>query len=236
MLVIKKKILIITGIFMIIVLSLITALSISYGSVKVPEYNISVVIDAGHGGIDGGALGISGNVYESDINLEIAFKLQAYFKTAQIGVIMTRSDKNGLYGSTESGFKKRDMLKRKEIIEASGADMVISIHLNKYPTNSRKGAQVFFKQDCEKGITIANCIQKQLNTNINLNRSYSTLKGDYYILNCSNIPSVIVECGFISNAEEEQLLITADYQDKLAYNIFAGAIDYLTGITQTAAI
>lgn len=237
MFVIKKKILIITGILMIIVLSLITALSISYGSLKtVPKYAINVVIDAGHGGIDGGASGISKNIYESDINLDIAVKLKKYFETAKMGVIMTRKDKNGLYGSTQAGFKKRDMLKRKEIITASKTDIVISIHLNKYPTNSRKGAQVFFRQDSKQGILAAEKIQKQLNTNINLDRAYSALKGDYYILNCSDIPSVIVECGFISNKEEEQLLIISEYQDKIAYNIFAGIMSYIFETTKIAEV
>lgn len=226
MLIIKKKILIITGIFMIIVLSLVTALSISYGSSDtVPKYSFNVVIDAGHGGIDGGATGTQ-KITESDINLEIALMLKHYFLSSEIGVVMTRSDKNGLYGSKEAGFKKRDMLKRKEIINNSEADIVISIHLNKYPTTSRKGAQVFFKQSCETGTVIAQKIQNQLNANINLHRAYPPLKGDYYILNCSDIPSVIVECGFISNPEEERLLITPSYQDKIAYNIFAGVMSY----------
>jgi N-acetylmuramoyl-L-alanine amidase len=139
---------------------------------------------------------------------------------------MTRRDKNGLYGSKGEGFKKRDMLKRREIILASGADLVISIHLNKFLSTSRKGAQAFFREGSELGKLAAAKIQEQLNKNINLHRSFEALKGDYYLLNCSDIPSVIVECGFLSNPEEEKLLATAEYQDKLAYIIFAGAISY----------
>lgn len=229
MLVIKKKILIITSIFMIIVLSLITALSISFSSSKtIPRYPVYIVIDAGHGGIDKGAEGFSKKVYESDINLDIALKLQIYLEKAEIGVVMTRKDKNGLYGSKEEGFKKRDMLKRREIILSSDAELVVSIHLNKYPTSSRKGAQVFYKQSSEMGMLAAKKIQQQLNTNINLDRAYPILKGDYYILNCSDIPSVIAECGFVSNPEEEQLLTTSEHQDKIAYNLFAGIMSYLS--------
>ncbi len=236
MLMIKKKILITASIFMIIILSLITALSISAGASRtIPKRALNVVIDAGHGGIDGGALGYSKKAYESDINLYIALKLQKYLITADIGVIMTRSDKNGLYGSKSEGFKKRDMLKRKEIIENSGADLVVSIHLNKYPTLSRKGAQAFFKQSCERGELAAKKIQNQLNKNINLHRAYQALKGDYYILNCSDIPSVIAECGFISNPEEEQLLISDEYQDKLAYNIFSGIMSYFYEMSAISA-
>lgn len=232
MLVIRKKILIIMSIFMIILLSLVTALSISYSSSGSPKYPLNVVIDAGHGGIDGGAVGYSGKTCESDINLCIALYLENYFKAAEIGVVMTRKDKNGLYGSKEEGFKKRDMLKRKEIIENSGADLVISIHLNKYPTTSRKGAQAFFREDSEYGKLAANKIQEQLNKNINLHRAFEALKGDYYLLNCSGIPSVIVECGFLSNPEEEKLLALGEYQDKLAYNIFAGAISYFNFVSK----
>jgi N-acetylmuramoyl-L-alanine amidase len=232
MLVIKKKILILTSILMIIILSLLTAFTISSGASKIiPKKEINIVIDAGHGGIDRGAVSYSKKNYESDINLEIALKLKKQFETADIGVIMTRSDKNGLYGSKTEGFKKRDMLKRKEIIANSGADLVISIHLNKYPTLSRKGAQTFFKPSCELGTLAAKKIQEQLNKEINLDRAYPSLKGDYYILNCSDIPSVICECGFISNPEEEQLLINPQYQDKIAYNIFSGIISYFYEIS-----
>lgn len=211
---------------MIILLSLIAAFSISYSSSSTPRYPVSVVIDAGHGGIDGGAVGYSGKTCESDITLSIALCLEKYFQAAEIGVVMTRRDKNGLYGNKGEGFKKRDMFKRKEIILASGADLVISIHLNKFPSTSRKGAQAFFREESELGKLAAFKIQEQLNKNINLHRAYEALRGDYYLLSCSEIPSVIVECGFLSNPEEEMLLTTPEYQDKLAYNIFAGAVSY----------
>lgn len=236
MLVIKKKALIIASIFLIILLSCIAALSISYSSGTIPAYALRVVIDAGHGGIDHGTVGYSKKVYESDINLEIALKLQKYFLASDIGVIMTRTDKNGLYGNMSSGFKKRDMLKRREIINNSNADLVISIHLNKYPLSSRKGAQTFFREDCFLGTMAAKKIQQQFNASINTHRAYSALKGDYYILNCSKIPSVIAECGFLSNPEEEQLLITEEYQDKIAYNIFAGSILYFNEVSKLSGL
>lgn len=237
MIVVKKNILILTGIFMVIVLSLVAALSIAESSYNSkPKSLITVVIDAGHGGVDGGALGYTDGVRESDLNLEIALKLKKYFLTSDIGVVMTRSDKNGLYGSATDGFKKRDMLKRKEIITETQPDLVISIHLNKYSTHSRRGAQVFFKNTSEEGILAANRIQTELNRNINTWREYEALKGDYYILNCTDFPSVIVECGFISNPEEAKLLTTAEYQDKLAYNIFAGTVSYFTESTKLAGI
>lgn len=234
--VIRKKIIIISSIILIIILSFVTAFSISYSyNIDSPVYPINVVIDAGHGGIDHGSVGYSKKIYESDINLAIAYKLKSFFEKANIGVIMTRKDKNGLYGSNSSGFKQRDMQKRKEIIDNSNGDLVISIHLNKYTSSNRKGAQTFFKQGCRFGELAAKKIQDKFNENINA-RSFSALKGDYYILNCSDIPSVIVECGFLSNPEEEQLLITEEHQDKLAYNIFAGCMAYFFEMSDLAEL
>lgn len=232
MIILRKKLILIISIFLIIILSFVTALSVvSSSGGEIPAYPINVVIDAGHGGIDHGTAGCSKKVYESDINLAIAYKLKSYFEKANIGVIMTRKDKNGLYGSSIAGFKKRDMLKRKEIITSSGADLVISIHLNKYVLPSRRGAQVFFRQDCPLGTLAAKKIQEKFNKSINTERELSALKGDYYILNCSEIPSVIAECGFLSCPEEEELLIDEQYQDKIAYNIFAGCIAYFGEIS-----
>lgn len=235
MLVVKKKILVLTSIFMIIVISIVTAFTISGASKTVPKKEYVVVIDAGHGGIDGGALGYSKKVYEREINLEIAKKLQSYLQAADIGTVMTRTDNNGLYGDKSPGFKKRDMLKRKEIIINSNADLVVSIHLNNYSSLTRKGAQTFFDPSSERGTLAAKKIQEQFNETINLHRAYKALKGDYYILNCSKIPSVIAECGFISNPEEEQLLITPRYQDKIAYAIFSGIMSYLYEVSMSTA-
>ena len=226
MIVIRKKMIIIVSIFMIIVLSLVTALSISDSASGVPKPRYTVVVDAGHGGIDAGASGVKLQARESDINLELAKKLKKYLEQSAIGVVMTRDGKGGLYGSDGAGFKMRDMKKRKEIINASEADLVVSIHLNKYPTSSRRGAQVFFDAESEEGRVLADCIQKQFNTGINT-RAFEPLKGEYYILKCSPLTSVIAECGFLSNPEEEALLVTDAYQDKVAYNLFAGIMAYL---------
>lgn len=232
MIVIKKKILVSTGIFMVIVLSLVIALSISLSSNGAPKYAINVVIDAGHGGVDSGTVGYSGTTKESDLNLEIAIKLGRYLDSSGIGVIYTRTDKGGLYGSEGQGFKRRDMLRRKEIINSSNADLVISVHMNAFPTHSRRGAQCFFNSSSEDGKLASSKIQQQFNTSINTRRAFEALKGDYYILNCSEIPSVIAECGFISNPEEETLLKTSEYQDKIAYSIYAGIIAYFDEITK----
>ena len=103
-----------------------------------------VVIDAGHGGIDGGVTGRNSKVAESEINLAIALKLQKLFENAAIKTVLTRKNAGGLYGLATKGYKRRDMQKRAEIIKNSGADLFISIHQNFYSDSSRRGAQVFF--------------------------------------------------------------------------------------------
>ncbi|MDE6667253.1 MAG: N-acetylmuramoyl-L-alanine amidase [Clostridia bacterium] len=185
-----------------------------------------IVIDAGHGGIDAGVHGVETGAKESDVNLAIAKKLKGYFSGAGFKVVLTRSDNGGLYGLSTKGFKMRDMKKRKQIIEDSNADMVISIHQNSCPVPSRRGGTVFFDKDSECGKTLANLIQSSLNGMEECVKKSSALAGDYYMLKCTKNPSVIVECGFMTNPEDDKLLSTDVYRDKLAYAIFKGAVNY----------
>lgn len=185
-----------------------------------------IVIDAGHGGIDAGVRGISTDTKESDINLAISKYLRGYFSDAGFTVIMTRKTQGGLYGVSTKGFKMRDMKKRKEIIEESNADMVISVHQNFCPIPSRRGGTVFYDKDSESGKTLAASIQKSLNDMKERVKQNSPLVGDYYMLKCTQSPSVIVECGFLSNTEDEKLLVSESYQKSIAYAIFKGAVSY----------
>lgn len=185
-----------------------------------------IVIDAGHGGIDAGVSGVNTNVKESDINLAIAKQLKSYFSEAGFTVIMTRNTNGGLYGLPTSGFKKRDMQKRKQIIDECAADMVISIHQNSCPLESRRGSQIFFNPESECGKELAVCIQQSLNGMEECVRKSSALAGDYFMLKCTKNPSVIVECGFLTNTEDEKLLSTTTYQKSVAYAIFKGAVSY----------
>ena len=185
-----------------------------------------IVIDAGHGGIDGGVQGVTTSIKESDINLAIAKQLKGYFADAGFSVVMTRKTNAGLYGSSAKGFKMRDMKKRKKIIEDCNADMVISIHQNFCPIPSRRGGTVFFDKNSESGKALADSIQNSLNSMDECVKQSQALVGDYYMLKCTDSPSVIVECGFLSNAQDELLLTTPDYQKKIAYAIFKGAVFY----------
>jgi len=187
-----------------------------------------IVIDAGHGGIDAGVYGVETGAKESDINLAIAKKLKGYFSGAGFKVVMTRTDNGGLYGLATKGFKMRDMKKRKQIIEDCKADMVISVHQNSCPIPSRRGGTVFFDKTSECGKALADSIQKSLNNMEECVKENAALAGDYYMLKCTESPSVIVECGFMTNAEDDKLLNSDDYRDKLAYAIFKGAVGYFS--------
>ena len=189
---------------------------------------LTVVIDAGHGGIDGGVVGVNSGVKESDINLDLSRRLELCFQEAGFAVVQTRQTEAGLYGSTASGYKKRDMQKRSEIIHQSNPVLVISVHQNFFSVSSRRGAQVFFREDNPRSKTLACLIQASLNDMEECVRKSEPLKGDYYILNCNDFPAVIVECGFLSNAEDEKLLLNDEYRDKLAAAITAGALTFLS--------
>lgn len=194
-------------------------------SVSSPNNKMTIVIDAGHGGIDGGSKGINTEITEKELNLEYAFVLKDLFESSGINVVMTRTNDNGLYDIFSSNKKKDDMIKRKQIIEKSGAELVISIHMNSFPLKSCRGAQVFYKDGDENSFRLASSIQDCFVSSIEKARKNAD-KGDYYILNCSNITSVIVECGFLSNPEEESLLLTESHKQKICYAIFCGILNY----------
>lgn len=191
------------------------------------KFFYTVVIDAGHGGIDNGVIGDALGSIESQLNLKMAYTLKSVYENAGFKVVLTRTDENGLYGDTSPGFKLRDLQKRAQIVNSSNADMLISIHMNKYSQKSRRGAQVFYKANDKTSNFLAEKIQLRLNLMKESPRISNALKGDYYILNYSKIPSVIVECGFLSNADDEKLLTTNEYQQKLALEIFKGSLEYL---------
>ncbi|MBO5327931.1 MAG: N-acetylmuramoyl-L-alanine amidase [Clostridia bacterium] len=188
----------------------------------------TVVIDAGHGGIDAGVLGVESKVKESDINLKIARYLQEYFSEAGFLAVLTRKTEGGLYGIPTKGFKMRDMKARKKIIEESNANMVISIHQNACPLKSRRGGQAFYDKSSQSGKALAESVQKALNGMDECVKIGSALVGDYYMLKCTSAPSVLVECGFLSNEQDEKLLNSNEYKRAIAYAIFKGAIAFLT--------
>ena len=187
----------------------------------------TIVIDAGHGGVDAGVRGKISGEKESDINLSIAKHLKGYLSGAGFNAVMTRTTQGGLYGTSTKGFKMRDMKKRKQVIEESSADMVVSIHQNFCPLPSKRGSHVFFDKTSEAGKLLADSIQHSLNA-LNGADGNTSLAGDYYMLKCTQNPSVLVECGFLSNGEDEALLVSAEYQKALAYAIIKGAVAFFS--------
>ena len=192
-----------------------------------PAYKYTVVIDPGHGGIDGGVVGAGGD-RKSTRNLAMSKELAQFLTDAGFRVVLTREDENGLYDEDDVNKKRADMEKRKDIIVKTNPDFVISIHANKFPGDSRRGAQAFFDGMSNDGKELAENIQSGLNA-LNskyVGKEFSALKGDYFMLKCTRKPSVIVECGFLSNAEDEKLLSDAEYRKQLAFAIYSGIVGY----------
>ena len=191
-----------------------------------------IVIDAGHGSPDGGTTGYSGTM-EKDLNLLVAKSLGNMLMQSGAHVIYTREGDESIADSSSNTIreiKKNDMKKRKLIRDESGADMFVSIHMNYFSETKYKGAQVFYNKILDENKILADLIQTEIkNIADNSNaRSPKISKNDIYILNGSKIPSVLVECGFISNPGEEKKLLTKAYRDKIAYSIYSGILKYYT--------
>ena len=188
-----------------------------------PKPQYTIVIDAGHGGRDGGAVGSSG-VTESELNLEFSLKLKEICEDYGFKVVLTRKDMNGLYSIFAHNKKKSEMKKRQEIIEKAKPDVVVSIHMNSFSSSS-SGAQCFYANGNESGQALATSVQQALSTEIE--HTGSTAKvGDFYVLNCTDYASVLVECGFLSNPEEEQKLCDEEYQSNFCRTLLYGILDY----------
>ncbi len=196
-----------------------------------PKATFTIVVDAGHGGVDGGSVGKTTGVVESDLNLIYAKILKAKLIDYGFRVVMTREGRAGLYDESAPNLKRSDMKKRKEIIEKSNADLVLSIHMNSLPISKASGGQVFFDAGNEGGEKLATSIQSQLKLNLK-NTTKQAKSGDYYIVRCTPIPACIIECGFLSNETEEKLLQQKSYQEDFCYAVVCGVIDYL-GVEQT---
>ena len=222
-----------------VILSLVLLFSFSnliytdaMNSYRLPIKNKIIIIDPGHGGIDPGAVSRAG-VTEDDINLQIALKLRKLIEQSGGVALMIREDDSGLYsdGKTRIRDKKNEDLRtRHEMINSSKADIFISVHLNSFPQSQYYGAQSFYNKGDEEGKKIAELIQNELievikNQNIRKAKSIDTV----YILKNKKLPGALVECGFLSNSQEEKLLQEDKYQEKIAWSIFMGIMRYFEG-------
>ena len=192
-------------------------------SEKVEKGTKTVVLDAGHGSEDPGKIGIN-NVLEKDVNLKISKKVQKRLIEQGIHVVMTREDDDGFYNESESNKKIADMKKRVALINETKPDIAVSIHQNSYHEESIKGAQVFYYTHSKEGERAATVMREALDIN---NKRQAKENSTYYMLKRTEVPTIIVECGFLSNVEEAEKLKNEEYQDKVAEAICAGIIKWL---------
>lgn len=190
-----------------------------------------IVLDAGHGGSDPGKVGCN-DVLEKDINLAIVYKLKTLFENKGFEVVLTRTDNKPLASESSKNMKIEDMRNRVALITETMPIMTISIHQNSFPDASISGPQVFFYDQSPEGEAIAATLQDTLNTIMDPPKPrMSKSNNDYYILKKTPTPTVIVECGFLSNEKEAADLTTEAYQEKLARAIYTGVCDYLSNLS-----
>ncbi|QGU00814.1 N-acetylmuramoyl-L-alanine amidase [Candidatus Syntrophocurvum alkaliphilum] len=187
--------------------------------------NKVIVVDAGHGGVDPGA--IRGNIVEKDITLEISKKLTEKLSQAGALVIMTRETETDVIGEEISGKisnrKRKDLARRVEKAEEAKADLFISIHTNADVSSKWRGAQTFYSSGSEISKIYAESIQEEM-TRILGNTNRKAKPGSYYVMDKSSMPTVIVEVGFISNPQEAKLLQDDAYQSQVCYSILSGIV------------
>ena len=197
------------------------------GSGNVEIAGPCVVIDAGHGGEDPGKIGIN-DALEKEINLQIAYKVKTYLEMNDVKVVMTREGDEGLNDANASNKKVQDMKRRLEIIEKTAPVIVVSIHQNSYPEEYVKGAQVFYYTQSEEGKGLAEKIQNQLVEKVDReNKRQIKANDSYYLLKKTAVPIVIAECGFLSNWDEAEKLCKEEYQERIAWAIHMGILQYL---------
>ncbi|HHV29755.1 N-acetylmuramoyl-L-alanine amidase CwlD [Acetivibrio mesophilus] len=234
-LVIKKdKIALIGLIFLLSVMIISLNIASGQNALEVANDNTvkrTIVIDAGHGGEDPGAVSDYSGLKEKDVNLVIAKRVKELLEAENFNVIMTREEDVLKYKEGTKGYDSKrgqDLTGRKKLIDESGADIAVSIHLNKFSQTQYHGAQVFFPPRSEDSKKLADIIQKSLRENIDPDNKREALVKDTKLIILRNlkVPTVIVECGFLSNREEEQKLADKDYQEKLAMAIKEGIVKY----------
>ncbi|QNU67532.1 N-acetylmuramoyl-L-alanine amidase [Ruminiclostridium herbifermentans] len=197
----------------------------------------TVILDAGHGGEDPGAVSDYSGLKEKDVNLNIVMLIKDLLEKDNYKVILTRDSDQLVYGTeTKNILQKRreDLTRRKQIMDESGADIVVSIHLNKFAQTKYHGAQTFFPPNSPTSQKLATEIQNSIRLNVdNTNDRVALVKKDQImILKNLKTTTVIVECGFLSNADEEKKLATEEYQGKLAKAIKVGIDSYFKGSSE----
>jgi len=175
----------------------------------------TVVIDAGHGGRDPGKVGVNGAL-EKDINLQVAKKVKDLLEERKFQVIMTREE------DADVDSKRDDMEERVKIINQSEADLAVSVHQNSFSDPEVSGAQVFYYTESDEGEYFAKIMQRELLQLDEFNKRQAKENNNYYLLKKTKVPTIIVECGFLSNPKEAEKLVTEEYQDAVSNAIVRG--------------
>ena len=200
-------------------------------SAEAQEKKPVLIIDAGHGGEDGGA--VVGDVLEKDINLDISYDTADLLKLFGFDVSMTRSSDNALTneGKDVKQRKYNDMKMRLDMYNSSADNVIISIHQNKFSSASSHGAQVFYSPNNENSLRLAESMRNSVVSIIQPDNERECKKAgkEIYLLKNTDNPAVIVECGFISNQNERKLLLEKSYQKKMALAVTTGFLDYYHG-------
>lgn len=185
-----------------------------------------IVIDVGHGGMDPGKVSANG-IEEKNVNLQIALFLKEYLTAQDYTVYLTRETDCGLYDENVSKKKTSDLNNRIRFFKEKNAGFVVSIHQNSYPDTRQHGAQTFYFTGSETGKAFAETVQESLLQFDETNTRQAKASGTYYLLKHSSIPSIIIECGFLSNPDETMKLTDSNYQKELAYAISIGICRYV---------
>ena len=203
-----------------------------------PLAGLVVLVDAGHGGYDGGARCRDSGVWEKELNLAVACQVEKALVSRGARVVMTRTADVDLCTDDRPATltkKRQDMQNRIALARENSVDMVLSIHMNEYRARSESGPQVFYRAGSDGGRLLAGCLQEALITRLQPQKQRAAMAGDYFILQL-DVPSVLVECGFISNPAEEKLLLDSAYQARLAEAVAAGVEEFLRLTGQSSGL
>ena len=190
---------------------------------------LTIIVDEGHGGEDGGAVGVTGTL-EKDINLNISKYIKAYFDLTDINCVLTRNDDTLLYNENQANKKKYyDIRNRYSFCTNIDNPVFVSIHQNKFPVEKYFGLQVYYSPNNEQSKIVADNIQNTCVEYIQKNnsRKIKQAQSNIFLLDNLQCPAVLVECGFLSNATEEKMLCDTEYQKKIAFCIYKSLMDYL---------
>lgn len=192
----------------------------------------TIVIDPGHGGMDGGAEG-AGGVIEKDINLDISLKLRTILQANGFQVVMTRDSDVSIHDEGKNKIKSQktsDMHNRLKIIQKAENPIFLSIHQNQFPEKKYSGAQIFFSPNNPSSELLADRMQNAFATNLQPENKRQIKRSgkELFLLYKTDVPAVLIECGFISNPDEAAQLATEEYRGKVAFTIFCGLADYLS--------